>query len=43
MSDSSKIKEKRVKKRTSIGNSDFSRPNNKNKKRMHKRYCGQGK
>ncbi len=39
----SKIKERRIKKRTAIGNSDFSRPTNKQKKRNHKRYRGQGK
>lgn len=31
-----------VKKRTSIGNSNFSRPSNKHKRRQWKRYRGQG-
>ena len=32
-----------VKKRTSIGHSVRSRPNNKHKRRMWKKYRGQGK
>jgi len=37
------IAERRVKKRTSIGKSNLSRPKNKNAKRMTKTYRGQGK
>ena len=37
------IKMKRVKKRTSNGNSVRSSPKNKSKKRNFKRYRGQGK
>jgi len=37
------VKMKRVKKRTSIGNSVRSSPKNKSKKRNWKQYRGQGK
>ncbi len=37
------IKMKRVKKRTSVGNSVRSSPKNKSKKRSWKQYRGQGK
>lgn len=37
------IKRKRVKKRTSIGSSKFSRPKNKNARKQSKKYQGQGK
>jgi hypothetical protein len=37
------IKMKRVKKRTSVGNSVRSSPKNKSKKRNWKQYRGQGK
>tara|TARA_Y100000310_G_scaffold130085_1_gene129251 strand:- start:640 stop:789 length:150 start_codon:yes stop_codon:yes gene_type:complete len=37
------VKMKRVKKRTSIGNSVRSSPKNKSKKRSWKQYRGQGK
>jgi hypothetical protein len=32
-----------VRKRTAIGNSNLSRPKNKNKRRLWKKYRGQGK
>ena len=37
------FKRKRVKKRTSIGSSKFSKPKNKNAKKQAKKYRGQGR
>ena len=39
----SAIKENRIRKKTSIGDSSRSRPKNKYKKRTWKKYRGQGK